>query len=1238
VHLLAATPGAISDGTEAVDLGQTPSEIVFLSAADSELACLAQALSEAPGITLRLANLMRLQHPMSVDLHADTVLRHAKLIVVRLLGGRSYWSYGVEQVEALGREHGIAVAFLPGDDQPDADLAARSTVAPEAAHRLWQYLVHGGIGNAAQFLRHAAALIGRDLDWREPAPLPPAGLYPPGRALDDLRAAWIAGRPLAALTVYRAQVQAGDVAAVDALIAALAARGMNVLPVFVSSLKDPLAAATLVDLLAAHPPDVALTTTAFAVAGPERAADSPFAAADCPVLQVILAGASEEQWRASAAGLGPRDIAMHMALPEVDGRIITRAVAFKAAARRDAATECDIVTMRPVPDRVAFVADLAANWARLRKKPAAERRVALILANYPNRDGRIGNGVGLDTPASTVDALRALARAGYAVGDLPADGAALMAALLAGPTNNLDARPARMVRESILLTDYMAFFNALPQAVRDAVTARWGAAEDDPHFVPGELHCGDFMLAALRFGHVVVAVQPARGYNLDPVVSYHDPALVPPHNYLAFHAWLRDQFRADAVVQMGKHGNLEWLPGKGTALSAECFPEAALGPLPHLYPFIVNDPGEGTQAKRRAQAVVVDHLTPPLTRAGSHGPLARLERLVDEYYEAATGDPRRVKLLTDELVALLRTTGLDEDCGIASNETIPAALKKLDNHLCELKELQIRDGLHVFGQSPMGAALAELLVAIARAPRGSAPDQASLLRALAADLALGFDPLDCALGDPWIGPRPEVLDGSPPWRTNGDAVERLEALALALVAKTRPADQAWTRAAAVLDWIDARLRPAIAASGAAEMASLLRGLDGRFVPPGPSGAPSRGRPEVLPTGRNFYSVDSRALPTPAAWQLGWKAAALLLERHRQDHGAWPRSLALSAWGTSAMRTGGDDIAQALALIGARPRWDDSSRRVVGFEILPASLLDRPRVDVTLRVSGFFRDAFPALIDLFDSAVRAVAALDEPPDGNPLAARVRAETQALTAAGADPQEAVRRAGFRVFGSKPGAYGAGLQALIDEKGWETADDLARAYLAWGGYAYGGGAQGAAERDLFAARLAGVEAVIQNQDNREHDLLDSDDYYQFEGGMAATVQSLSGRAPVVYHGDHALPERPRIRTLAEEIARVVRGRAANPKWIAGVMRHGYKGAFEMAATVDYLFAFAATTGAVKDHHFDAVFDAYLGDETVRRFIADANPAALKEMEARFGEAIARGLWHPRRNDLKDRLGSRQ
>ena len=437
-----------------------------------------------------------------------------------------------------------------------------------------------------------------------------------------------------------------------------------------------------------------------------------------------------------------------------------------------------------------------------------------------------------------------------------------------------------------------------------------------------------------------------------------------------------------------------------------------------------------------------------------------------------------------------------------------------------------------------------------------------------------------------------------------------------------------------MDYIENELRPAVEACGNTEIQGILRGLEGRFVEPGPSGAPTRGRPDVLPTGRNFYSVDNRTIPTPAAYNLGWKSASLLLERHRQEHGEWPQRLALSAWGTSNMRTGGDDIAQALALLGVKPTWDTSSRRVTGFEILPLDAIDRPRVDVTLRVSGFFRDAFPAQIDLFDSAARAVAALDEPPDRNPLAVRFNTDREALLSQGLDDKQATLRAGFRVFGSKPGAYGAGLQALIDERGWETDADLAQAFLSWGGYAYGSGINGAPEQDLFATRLSGVQAVLHNQDNREHDLLDSDDYYQFEGGMTAAVRHLSGHQPSIYHNDHSRPESPKIRTLQEEIARVVRARVVNPKWLNGVMRHGYKGAFEIAATVDYLFAFAATARVVENHHFDAVFEAYLENDEVLDFLRENNPAALREIAERLLEAQQRDLWQARSNSAQARL----
>ena len=1243
MHLLQAQPGGIADGSEPVDLGQSPGDIVILSAADTDLACLAAARAGlGEGFpALRLANLMNLSHNLSVDLYAERVIAHAKVVVARVLGGAGYWPYGVEQLVATCRARGIALALVPGDDQPDPALAGQSTLPPKAVHRLWQYLVHGGAENARNLLAFAADLMGRGHEWREPCPLLRAGLYWPGLDRPDLAAIqsrWTPGAPVAALVFYRALVQAGNLAPVDALIAALARNRVNPLPLFAASLKEPVSAETLADLLDRAAPGIVLNATGFAISSPDGTRrPGPFDALDCPVLQVVFAGGPLAPWAEGTRGLSARDLAMNVALPEVDGRILSRAVSFKAEARFDEACQCPVVAYAPVADRVDFVARLAANWLRLARAPVGERKIGLVFANYPNRDGRIGNGVGLDTPAGAHVLLGAMAAAGYRVHGLPADGAGLIERLLAGPTNAAVA--GRRIEETLPRPDYELFFAALPRAVQEAVIARWGPVERDPFFRPGALDCGAFAIPAFRLGNVAVGLQPARGYNIDPQGTYHDPALVPPHGYLAFYAWLRDAVGVHAIVHMGKHGTLEWLPGKAVALSRDCFPEAALGPLPHLYPFIVNDPGEGTQAKRRAQAVIVDHLTPPLTRAETYGPLADLERLVDEYYEAAGSDPRRIAVLRTEILDLTRRAGLDADCGIEAGDGTDAALAKLDNHLCELKEMQIRDGLHVFGRAPEGDMLADLLVALARVPRGDRRGgDASLLRALAADLDLGrdFDPLDCVLGDPWPGPRPAALDETSPWRTAGDTVERLELLARDLARGARAPAPSWVATGAVMERIEAELRPAVAACGGREIAGMLAGLDGRFVEPGPAGAPTRGRPDVLPTGRNFYSVDTRVVPTPAAWTLGWKSATRLLDRHRQEHGCWPRALALSAWGTANMRTGGDDIAQALALMGARPTWEPASRRVTGFEIMPLGVLDRPRVDVTLRVSGFFRDAFPAQIDLFDSAARAVAALDEPEAANPLAARVAADAARLRAGGADEAEAARRAGYRVFGSKPGAYGAGLQALIDEHGWDDAGDLARAYVAWGGYAYGAGAEGAPAHGLFEARLGAVEAVVHNQDNREHDLLDSDDYYQFEGGLAVAVTHLSGHAPTVYHNDHSRPESPKPRTLAEEIARVVRARVVNPKWIAGVMRHGYKGAFEMAATVDYMFAFAATTGAVADHHFDAVYDAYVDDDAVRAFLADANPAALREIAGRLIEAQDRNLWRPRANSARPRLAA--
>ncbi|MCG7573606.1 cobaltochelatase subunit CobN [Phaeobacter sp. CNT1-3] len=1223
MHLLAATPGSIDDGQEPVDLGQTPADLVFISAADTELAALSQARQDLEGAPeLRLANLTHLQHPMSVDLHLDNCATKSKLVIARILGGAGYWKYGFQQYAARLAEAGVPFVALPGDDKPDAELRELSTVPAADYDALWAYMVEGGPDNALNFLSYARWMLAGHAGEapQAAAPLLRAGVYWPGAGVADLSAAqtaWREGQPVVPLIFYRALVQGAGLNPINRMVKSLLRQGLNPLPIFVASLKDPVSVATLETLFTAAPPSVILNATSFAVGSPhagDTSPDNPLvmpAADEAPVFQVVLAGSNEQAWAEGLTGLSARDIAMNVALPEVDGRVLSRAISFKDEAYFDEATECPIATYRAQGDRIEFVAALAANWARLRHAPIADRKVAMVLANYPNKDGRLANGVGLDTPAAAVNMLHVLDQAGYGVTDAPTDSDALMQTIMAGPTNWLTDRAAREGGVTMPLADYKRFYDALPWDVREPMEARWGQPEDDPFFTADT----GFALSIFPFGNALIGVQPARGYNIDPTDTYHSPDLVPPHNYLAFYFYLRHVFGAHAIAHMGKHGNMEWLPGKALALSSTCWPEVVFGPTPHLYPFIVNDPGEGTQAKRRAQAVIIDHLTPPLTRAESYGPMKDLEALVDEYYEAAGVDPRRIEHLRREILSLTSATGIGEDAGL-KGEDEESDLAKLDAYLCDLKEAQIRDGLHIFGTSPEGVQARDLAIALARVPRGQGKGaDNSLIRALATDLGLAFDPLDCDMAAPWTGARPDLLAAldEATWRSTGDTVERLELLAITLVGTG--ADAPGEQSAEVLAHLRDEIIPTLDACGPAERDGFLKVLEGRFLPPGPSGAPTRGRLDTLPTGRNFYSVDSRAVPTPTAWALGWKSANLLIEKHLQDHGDWPRSMLVTAWGTANMRTGGDDIAQALALMGVKPKWDSANRRVTGFEILPEGVLGRPRVDVTLRISGFFRDAFPQLIALVDSAARAVQALDESDDQNPAAARARAGEGAA----------------RVFGSKPGAYGAGLQALIDERIWNDTADFAEAYLEWGGYSYGAGGEGQRDRAGFEQRLSQTEAIVQNQDNREHDLLDSDDYYQFEGGAAAAVKTLQGEARPIYHNDHSRPERPVIRTLDEEIGRVLRSRVVNPKWIDGVKRHGYKGAFEIAATVDYLFAFAATTGVVKHHHFDMVHAAFLEDDDTREFIADHNAPALREIAERLKEAMDRGLWVPRSNSAR-------
>jgi cobaltochelatase CobN len=1220
MHRLAAIPGAPEEEGLAF-IEQAPAPVLLLTSADTDLLCLEPLLQAEPqllGGELRGLNLGALAHPALVDHYLASTAVTARVVVVRLLGGRGHWSYGLERLQHWAQTiPGRQLLVLAGTAEEEQALAELGTGDPGLAIALARCLRVGGAANGRAVLAALGSLL------RGEAVVPPEAQP----LADPLPHDW-RDEPGARIGViaYRALWQAGDLELMDALLEQLRQRGLCPRALWVSGLREGAVQRGVQQLLGREQVQAVLCCTSFASVQFEQASlGAPlWEALDVPVLQLLSSSQPRQRWLASSIGLAPTDLTLQVALPELDGRITTRIGAFKESV--GAADQLGAALQRYKPDmeRLGWVSDLAANWIRLRCTPAGERRVALVLANYPTRNSRLANGVGLDTPASAASMLHWLREAGYGLaGELPSDGQTLIEALLAGRSNDPESghRPAL---DHLPLATYRTWYNQLAEEGRQPLEAVWGPPERDAGLERLPDGALGFPVRGLRFGQVCLLIQPERGYDRDPSLSYHSPDLPPTHAYLAQYLWLRQTFAAHAVVHVGKHGNLEWLPGKALGLSNQCYPEWALGPLPHLYPFIVNDPGEGSQAKRRSQAVILDHLTPPLGRAGLHGELQQLEALLDEYWDATqVGSNERAALLRrqlDERVAAL-------ELPLGGNADLEARLDAADGYLCELKEAQIRLGLHRYGQLPEAAELAELLLCLARPPQAGL---AGLTQALARDRGLELDP--------WADPEEQPLSGADqralaPARRVGDGAARLEQQALELCrwalggANGQPPLLIGAHLAPVLEHLLQVLLPRLLACGEQERQALLAGLDGRRIAAGPSGAPTRGRPDLLPTGRNFYSVDLRGLPTEAAWDLGRRSAELLLELHLQEEGEHLQSLALSVWGTSTMRNGGEDIAQALALLGVRPVWDGPTRRMVELEVIPLTLLGRPRVDVTLRISGLFRDAFPQLVAWMNRATALVAALEEPEADNPLAAAARREGSAA----------------RVYGSAPGAYGAGLQGLIDSGQWETRADLGEAFLNWSSWSYGiaagdtsgpgAGIEAAADRQGLEQRLRSVQVVLHNQDNREHDLLDSDDYYQFQGGLSAAAETLQGQAPAAWFGDHSRAARPRLHRLEKEFDKVLRSRLLNPRWIKGMQQHGYKGGFEMAASLDYLFAYDASTGRVPDWSYGAVAERWLADPGVRTFLEQSNPWALRDMAERLLEAHHRGLWSgAAKNQLAD------
>jgi len=1076
MHVVFRESHGLEDSETPFDPGQTPADLVVLSFSDSDLGAFAAGWHRGGGPegklpTLRLCNLVALRHPASVDNYVEQTLTGARGILIRLIGGENYWPYGIMQVQDFARRNDIALAVLPADGREDPALDSYSTLPVSTLRRLSHLCDAGGAVAAQAALAQLALAAGF---YAGPVPgsktVPDCGIYDPEQGVIPF--ADVTG-DVVAVTFYRSYLTAADTAPVDALIMALRDRGFTAVGLFVPSLKAETGRTFLDQTLARLGPCAIVNATAFSGRGEDGT--TPLDGPGCPVFQVALSTARQKEWAEAERGLSPADLAMHVVLPEVDGRIFAGVVSFKAPEKKDPHLQFSRFAHRANAERIHAVVDRVAGWHRLARTPARDRKLALVLSTYPGREDQIAHAVGLDALASTEDMLLTLADAGYGVEPAIGFGKSLNQSTISWPVDG-----------------DMSYLTCLPDTLLKDLNTAWGPAEDDPLYRDGAFH-----FPAQRCGNALVALQPERGSIAARDTDYHDLARIPRHSYVAFYLWLRAQ-GIDALVHIGAHGTLEWLPGKAVALSGDCWPEVLTGPMPVIYPFIVNDPGEAAQAKRRIGAVTLGHLPPPMKESETPQALLQLERLLDEYSTADGLDPARRDRLIDTIRSEARAAGVEDDLGMDDATSAAEAITRIDRFVCDIKESQYGDGLHIFG------------------------------------------------------------------------------------------------------------------AGDGENAGLLAALDGRRVAAGPSGSPYRGRSDVLPTGRNLYAVDPRSVPTRAAYAQGVKLAEELIRRHLQDQGDYPRGLVVDLWGSATMRTAGEELAMAMHLAGLAPKWDEGSERVSGFEVLPLTLLNRPRIDVTLRVSGLFRDVFPGLSQLFEAGAAALAEREEAPDMNPYLTRTP----------------------RVFGPKPGLYGMNMEAAMLDYSDEGRAAAGEAWLKASEWSIDAKGVSHQDRAALEARLQGADGFAHVQDLTESDLLLASDYASHEGGFAAAMAHLGAVQPAMYHVDSTVIGAPRARTMAEEIARVVRARAANPDWASGMMRHGFRGAAEVAATLDNLAAFAHLTRAVPAHLFDLYFDATMGREDLMEFMERENPKALAEMRARFVALRDAGLWVTRRNSISAQM----
>lgn len=1146
-------------------------------------------------------------------------LRGSALVMIRFMGNTIRTKFWTACMHFLSRE-GIPYYM---DAAGSAEEECIERVAAKDIAAMKAYSFYGGLTNYKNLWRYVGALFEEPLHAVEPpSPICWAGIYHPGMEknfMTDLtsyeKTFLREGRPTVGLLFYRDEWIWDDLHYQKAFIEEAERQGLNVIAVFTNGLPDPkLGMPTIREVFEKYfmkegKPlvDVIVNVMKFSFTTSGSISIKALEEMGVPVLEAYSLIAPKEEWEASPEGMNAMEISISVTMPEFDGIIHGMPIAAKHV------KEDGEVEYLPIPERMRAMVSRAGAWARLHRKPNAEKKIAIIFHNYPPKNSNIGSAYGLDSIESVRRLLGFMKDAGYQVDFIPEDTEAFMKRLTAQATNDRSmlTEEQEAACQKVPKKLYCDLFAAFPEETQRQMEKDWGKA-------PGRVmttESGDILVPGLMDGHIFLTVQAPRGYGFDASKIYHDPFIAPTHQYLAYYQWIRDVWGADAVLHVGTHGNLEWLPGKSAGMDRGSYPDLALGSLPNIYPYHMTITGEGIQAKRRGGACLVDHLPAPMEEAGTYEELAELEQAMDEYAHFEKSEPETAKRLVPRIRELAEKASLDGEVPYTEAD-LAGYLSRLHCYIEDLKNSECHVGLHILGEMPKGETLIHEILALLRLPNGDIP---SICELLAEEEGTSVDTL--------LGQAQTLY---PNGLTGGEWMARLQKKAEGLVRKLAELHFDKEKAKALgtereqplLRFVCEEVYPRLAETKK-EMEHTLRGLSARYIVPGISGSPHAGGVSLLPAGVNFYGIDPRRLPTRTAWEVGKELGDQVISQYIESEGRYPESVGMVFWSGANMRSHGQCIAEFLYLMGIRPIWEPGSLYVKRLEPIPLSELKRPRIDVTARISGLFRDTMPSVVSLMDRAVLLAASLAENDEDNYVRKHISEDSRIMEEKGSPKEEAWREAAYRIFGDAPGTYGAGVAALLEEKNWDSLNDLANVFIRWGGHAYGSKSNGSYKPELFRERLSHMEVTIKNEDNHETNMMSSDDYNAYHGGLIAAVRSCSGKKPHAYEGDSSDRSRIKVRTVEAAAKRIFRTETVNPKFIEGLMQHGYKGAADLSNRVAVSFQWDATSDVMEDWMYEKLSAAYALDPKVQDWMKRVNPWALSRITETLLEAARRGLW---------------